>query len=270
MQSSSIKMELEIILSITEKLLEFGAKTLSLNLEHKEDDYFAFMAAAFCWRQIKHLESLKALYTNGCFQDMLIIARSMLEGFAYLQWGDSEKQKVPLKWLSFCWVTDYRLALKQIKNGILEDATINQIRSGIDKYCNQFYKSNKIMVDFINDPFHKFWHIDDKGQKVSPSNLFESFKAPELYEVYKDMSDWIHWNIRGIGIITKRDDAVVSFHYENEQNAAYSFASGLLAFVHCFILLDNYYNLGTKDELNAIKEEYIGKIFQLKKSDLSS
>ncbi|MGA2507592.1 MAG: DUF5677 domain-containing protein [Chitinispirillaceae bacterium] len=260
--------ELTVLSDTARTLLNFGARALSKELSHSEDDHFAFMVIAFCFRQMEHLKSLFILYKNECFQDMQFIARSMLEGMAYLKWGYRNRDIVPFKWESYSWITDYRLAIKNTREGKdLDNVRKEMIVKGLDKYGKLFLKNKrKLIVDFEQDPFVNYWHIDDQLKKVRSYDLFSDMKAPQLIEVYEDLSDWVHWNISGIGKITTRELNEFSFNYDDNQSVKLSFATGLLSSFESFILLENHLKLELKEELNKIQEDYLNNLEEAKKS----
>lgn len=262
------KNDLVIITETAEKLMIYGETILSLELKHGTDDHLAFMCVTFCRRQMEHMKGLIALFNNQCYQDMLNIARSMLEGLAILHSGFIDKFNVPLRWRAFCWVTDYRIALKKVNEGIIiDEESKHRIKSGLEQYAKPFLKKNmSIKVDFKSDPFIARWDIDSKGKRISLKQQFIEMNASALYEVYKDMSDWNHWSIRGIGIITHREENEFSFNYKNMQNAKYAFTNGILAFTESFKWLDGHMKLGTNKERTLILNEYLEGLTINKKS----
>jgi hypothetical protein len=267
--SNSFDKEIAVLVDTTVKFLKYGAQLLSLDLKHPENDHFAFMVIAFCFRQMEHLKSLYTLYKNECFQDMQFIARSMLEGMVFLKWGYANKQIVPLKWKAYSWVTDYRLAMKHIAEGKgPDDETKQKIIAALNNYGQLFLKKSKtLLIDFKQDPFHGYWHIDENNKKITFFDLFKELQAETLVEIYEDLSDWVHWNITGLGKIITRTQNEFAFNYDSMRSTRYAFAAGLLSSFDSFYLLDNHFNLNQKVELNKMQEEYINHLNDAKKSN---
>lgn len=265
METLKIHKELDIIISSAERFLVFGSTVFSTKIKHNMYDHYAFMLVTFCWRQLEHIKSLITLFRADCFQDMQLISRSMIEGIVFLQWANTDKN-VALKWRSYAYIEDYRLVLRNLKKNIPLDTKARElIIHGLREYGSMFLRNGTVdNINFKNDPFKYLWHLDDKGKEITISKLFNKTKLSDLFEIYQDMSSWVHWNIRGFGIITKRKDTEINFNYKNDSNAAYSLTAGILAFTHSFTLLNKYLELGFESDLKEIRNDYIEKLNTLK------
>jgi hypothetical protein len=121
-------------------------------------------------------------------------------------------------------------------------------------------KNQKLNIDFKDDPFVLNWYTAEERDKGIKS-LFKVLNIDTLSEAYKDMSDWMHWNIRGFGVITKQDNFTFGFNYSNINNALYSFSTGILSFTHSFCLLIKHLKLDFEDEYCKLRDEYSDRLF---------
>jgi hypothetical protein len=254
-----INSEIAILLKTIDKLIPFGVFILSPGITANEDDYFASMAITFCRRQVDHLSSLISLYRANLYPDMQLIARSMIEGFAFLYWGVSNKGWVPLRWCSYAAVTDYRLAMKHLSKGVVPETDKQKIEEMLKKYGKPFLKkkNQELNIDFKTDPFIKYWNVDNNGEKVSARKVFNNLKADPLSIAYEDMSDWIHWSTRGFGPILARNENIVGYDYLNKKLVPLALSSAIIAFTESFYSLTRHLKLDAENQLNDIQRKHI-------------
>jgi hypothetical protein len=112
------------------------AHEITENVAYSEKDHLAFMALCFLSKQIDHTQSVLALIPS---RDVILIARSMIEGLCQLLWAAQEPDRLPLQWRAFAWVHDWRVM--QAKNATGEAINPEQraaIENALDLYGDQF------------------------------------------------------------------------------------------------------------------------------------
>jgi Family of unknown function (DUF5677) len=260
-----IDAEVKIYLETIDKLLKLGYEILTQDLTHDAKDDFAFMAVAFCRRQMEHLKSLVTLYHNQCYLDLRLVARAIIEGFAYLYWGKEHKEVVPRRWRSYSAVIDYRLAMKNMSSGkTVPDEIKNDIVDKLTKYGSQFLrKKQSLRIDFKSDPFQNYWHLDNNGEKVNTYELFKLMNAQPLCVAYEDMSDWIHWNAKGFALILARDENWFGFNYDDKKLVSLAFTSSLLGFTESFLCLIDHFHLEIKKHFLEVRNQSVNAIGRL-------
>src|SRR5688572_11319416 len=70
------------------------AHEITENVAYSEKDHLAFMALCFLSKQIDHTQSVLALIPS---RDVILIARSMIEGLCQLLWAAQEPDRLPLQ-----------------------------------------------------------------------------------------------------------------------------------------------------------------------------
>jgi hypothetical protein len=128
------------------------------NVPYSESDHLAFMALCFLSKQIDHTRSVLALIPS---RDVVLIARSMIEGLCQLLWAAEDPDRLPLQWRAFAWVHDWRVM--QTKNAAGEPVDPKRragIESALRLYGDQFLTTKaKIARDNSTplpaDPYHK-------------------------------------------------------------------------------------------------------------------
>ena len=100
----------------TTRLFEVADRTLAA-VELKEDDHLGFMATLFLRKQVEHLRSIHTLLPR---KDVVLVARSMVEGLCQLIWAH-EKPERAWRWRAFAYVHDWRLQNLRARQGTRPD-----------------------------------------------------------------------------------------------------------------------------------------------------
>lgn len=267
MKSSDPEAELPIFEETILSLVDLGEEELSKSILFSEDDHFGFMAYSFCTKQIEHAKSLLALVSAKRFVDTLIIGRSLLEGMALLIWASSNKDERARKWRAFVFVSDYRLAMEQVAKGQnIEIEARNNMIAGLTEFGVPFLKKGKeLIIDFVTDNFKSGWVLDDEDKRIFTEDYFREIGADLNYGIYLDMSDWIHWNVRGLGLNLVRNGDYLSYDFQSKRSAGYSLSSSIQAIIHSFEVLDAHFNLGMSGALRRIESQYLEKVSAVRK-----
>ena len=57
------------------------------------------------------------------------------------------------------------------------------------------------------------WHLGEDKRVVTITGILKEFGNAVIVDLYGDLSDWIHWNAKGIGGGLKRDGNVVRVNW---------------------------------------------------------
>mgnify|MGYP005840280711 CR=1 FL=1 len=238
-----------------EKLLALADKMMN-NVRYSEDDHFAFMALCFLCKQIEHTKSILALIPS---RDVILIARSMMEGLAQLLWAAREPDVLPLRWRAFAWVHDWRVMQAKIKAGEPVDPELSvAIESALQKYGDQFLtskaqKAQKKGASLPPDPYHKDWRTGYK-----PQDIFASVGGEDLYnKLYKSFSDWQHWSAAGLGkAITRQGDRII-YSATSSTDAATALAVAFQCLLQTVKLVVDHLGIELTSETSELRDGYI-------------
>lgn len=239
-------------------LLNFFQDNFEKRFEYTKDDNFAFMILCFLSKQKEHLNSVLTLVQNELYSDSMIISRNMIEGVGIILWVSEDLQKRALQWKKFSLITDYRNALKEAKSdktkidkGILE-RTFNE--GGY--FLKESYKKTNIQIKNLPlDPFKKTWLFDEAGQEVKIYKLFKN-ENKVLYDIYSDMSDWVHWNINKIGARIRREKSEVGFHSSLIQDGCFALSSAFLSLHYLFEVVNKHLVLELDEKIQQLTDNY--------------
>lgn len=226
--------------------------------EYPQNDHFSFMVLCFLSKQYEHSQSVLSLIEAKYYSDAMIIARNMLEGLGIINWVSKDLQKRALQWRNYSAITDYRNALKKTK-GIRENIDkevlerLNQI--GVDYLCERYKKPKVQKSNLPIDPYKHFWNFDENGSEVSVYKMLSDADI-NLYAVYNDMSDWVHWNVNRIGLRIKRDKSEVGYIDNPIGDACLALSSSFLSLIYLMEVLDEHLELNIDSLLDEISNNY--------------
>ena len=223
--------------------------------QYREDDHFAFMAAAFLSRQIGHAGAL-LLLNEHC--DTQLIARSMAEGMCQLFWAHHDRPARALRWRLFSLVVDWRLMREMEADGkTIPAGTRSSIEARLAQDGAQFLKPRAEerkarKQSLAADPYWKEW----TGKSVR--TIFREVEAEPLYvKLYRAYAAWHHWSPQGIGQLIERRDGVLVLPSRDPGVAVGAVALGFQCVVETARLLDEHLSLGFGDRLSALRDEYV-------------
>jgi hypothetical protein len=232
------------------------AHEITENVAYSEKDHLAFMALCFLSKQIDHTQSVLALIPS---RDVILIARSMIEGLCQLLWAAQEPDRLPLQWRAFAWVHDWRVM--QAKNATGEAINPEQraaIENALDLYGDQLLttKAKKAQDNGIPlpaDPYHKDWRI---GRQIF--QICESIGATDLYRyLYDPFSDWHHWGAGGLGEAITRPENQVVYSSLSPTDIASALAVAFQCLWQTVELTNQHLGLGMTSKISELRNEYL-------------
>lgn len=241
-----------------ENLREVFHQNFEKRFEFPKDDHFSFMLLCFLSKQFEHLESVLNLVNSELYSDAMIISRNMIEGFEIINWVSKDKNKRALRWRKYSVVTDYRIALKKTegdKNKIDKDIIDRLEKEGEEYLCERLRKPKVQKNNLSADPYKQYWRFDDDGEEVKIYSLFDEGDK-QLYEIYSDMSDWVHWNVNRIGRRLTRDKSEVGYFKNPTQDGCLALSSAFLSLFYLMDVVNQHLKLNYDSVLNDVSESY--------------
>ena len=190
-------------------LTELAAKAFTPPVRIGTRSHLRFMLASFAAKQIEHSHSLLKLEPSI---DIVLIARSMLEGLAQLLWAMKLPRGRPLMWRAFSFVVDWRLLQEQCSQGLTINPEVERnTRRGIRRYGKWFLtkQAKKALAAgkrLPKDPYTKNWYGEretDILRGVGGETLLEGAYAP--------FSEWHHWRPGAFGRLLSFDHGTSTF-----------------------------------------------------------
>lgn len=254
--------DITIMMKHANLLLELALKMKKEKFLIEELDHLGFMYISFFFKQVNHYKSVTKLVQCNQNSDATIIARVMLEGLHYLLWAGRSPEKRAKQWRSYALVSDYKLLLR---NPIKDETEEARIRNRIKEECSQFLTSDgkRLIEDtvMLNDSsFRAKWLVDDNGKTIPIESLFSELESNDLFELYSDMCDWVHWNPRGFGIKIKRKDSHILFLENPPNDAATALAAGFQSLYQVMDVVNQYFSLNFRNQLEKVRETYIKEL----------
>lgn len=255
--------DIPILKKYAKLLLEIAKQMENKELTSHETDHFGFICAFYFFKQVNHYNSVLQLVQSNQFSDATIIARVMLEGLIYLLWINLDKERRAKCWRAYALVSDYKLLLKNKHKGIdISSPEEHELINRIKIECRQYLtKNGKKSIekgeDLFENSFRSKWLVTDEGKTIPIENIFCELKDNVLVELYSDMSDWVHWNPRGIGTKIEHKDGYFSFIENPPNDAATALASSFQALYQLMVVVNKHFDLKFDKQLIKIRENYI-------------
>ena len=228
-----------------------------------DEDHFGFMSAFYLSKQIVHLRSILTLLDADQSSDAPLVARVMIDGMVSLLWTSRDPERRALDWRSFSFVSDYRILLQKRKDGVVVDPAeeawlLDQLQEKCDRFLtNRARKASAKGEPLPEDPYRNKWTIDKDGKAVQIESMFQDVDGEELYGLYSHMSDWVHWNPRGIGTKIQRGVAEIAFAPNPPTDAAIALTSSFQSLHQTAEVVNEHFKLGFESDLQERKEQYI-------------
>jgi len=210
-------------------LQHWASKVLALsdeirNIQYAENDHFGFMALSFLGKQREHMKSILILKESP---DVVLIARSMIEGLCQLLWAAKNPDIRGLQWRAYSFILDYRIIQTKIAAGESVDQESHiKNKEGLRLYGAQFLTQEAIEKrdkgePLPKDPYRKSW------MKQQARQTCEKIKGELLYKhLYTPFSGFHHWDPGGLGIAIKREHNGVHYSAKSFEFAASALAVG--------------------------------------------
>jgi len=232
------------------------ANKITDNVQYKEDDHIAFMALCFLSKQIDHTKSILTLMPS---RDVILIARSMIEGLCQLLWAAKDANSLPLRWRAFSWVHDWRvMQAKNALGGFIEPESRTAIQDALIQYGDQFLtndaiKARKKGVSLPADPYHKNWRTGYPLRQI-----FKEVGGDDLYrKLYGPFSDWQHWGSGGLGDAITRQGNQIVYSSLSPTDIASALAVAFQCLLETTKLIDEHLGFGLTLEISKLHDEYV-------------
>ncbi|MBU2622572.1 MAG: hypothetical protein KKD92_09680 [Proteobacteria bacterium] len=226
------------------------------NVQYKEDDHIALMALCFLSKQIDHTKSILTLMPS---RDVILIARSMIEGLCQLLWAAKDANSLPLQWRTFTWVHDWRVMQAKIAlGGFVEPESRAAIQDALKQYGGQFLTNKAIEArnkgaSLPADPYHKNWRTGCPIRQI-----FEAVGGDDLYcKLYEPFSDWQHWGSGGLGEAISWQGNQIVYSSLSPIDTASALAVAIQCLLETVKLVDTHLGLGLTPEISKLHDEYI-------------
>ena len=226
------------------------------DVSYSENDHFGFMALSFLGRQKEHMKSILILNES---LDVLLIARSMIEGLFQLIWAAKDPDNLGLQWRAYVFVQDWRTLKAKISAGESVDSkTCAMIKEGLHRYGDLYLKSKarekreKSGPQSKDDQYRKSW----TGLPVL--QIGEKVKGELLYEhLYRPFSDYQHWNPGGLGTSIRRDQNLILYSPRSPEHAARALKIGFQCLLQILEIVDKHFELDITARLAELRDGYI-------------
>ena len=231
------------------------ADDMSKTARYNDDDHFGFMGLSYLYKQIEHLRTIFILEER---RDVLLIARSMIEGLCQLLWTATNKDNLAFKWRFYACVHDWRVLRSRRHAGeAVPKEESNRIEENVREYGPMFYsrqarRALKDSKQLPSDPYEHNW----TGKTAK--EIFDAVQGQILYKnLYAPFSDWHHWNVSGIGYAIRRDELQVFYSTHSIQDAATALATGFQCLMQTAEVVNDYLEMEKETALADLKNEYI-------------
>ena len=213
-----------------------------------EEDHLGFMAANFLSKQYDHLHSIILLEPS---RDVILIARSMIEGLCQLLWAAKEPSVRPFQWRAFSCIEDWRNMRNFLDRGVSIEpqkrATVEEnLRINGDIFLNRESKrARKVGKPLRKDPYCRDWRCG-----MSIKDICEEVGGSDLYErLYTPWSGWHHWSPSGIAAsLTRQNDRLI-YTTLSSTDAASALAAGFQCVVQTAEVANDHFNMGFEKEI---------------------
>jgi len=213
------------------------------------------MALCFLGKQIDHAKSVIILTTS---RDVILVARSMIEGLCQLLWAAREPKTLPLRWRAFVWVHDWRLMrAKEMAGDAVDSQRRAEIENSRHRFGDQFIKDKAKARSHSKspheDPYYKDWR---SGRTIR--QICTSVGAEDLYElVYEPFSDWHHWGPAGLGSAIHRRERRVIYSSLLPSDAGVALAVAFQCLLQTAEVVLEHLSLGGRAELRDLRDRYL-------------
>lgn len=243
--------------AFTRELLGESQSMLAAPICCPESDDLGVMTILFAAKQVAHFETIHFLIDCRKHSDATIIARVMLEGMSLLLWASEDPDDRPKKWRAYSLVFDLRLLReRQRTGGASADDNEDALLTRLETEATVFLKAGR--KDFGNpDAYRSRWHLDQSGKPVNISDIISGLDDPNLLLQYDSLSNWIHWNVRGLGRGIRREGDHVRISWDDSRDGALALSASFLAILLTMRALDHHFGMGRTERLLDIRERYV-------------
>lgn len=233
-----------------QKLIELSKEILSTHNKFDRIDLAGRMITYFMHKQLDHAISVTKLDPS---MDIILIARTMIEGVGNLTWALEDKGKRVRDWFDYSAVYDYELLERKDENGsYVSQADRTDVGSAFKNLGQTFLtkRGNR--------------HHDNFRRGVTIADTLKS--DPNIRYLYAYFSDWVHWGSQSLRTAMHEENTCISYY---ETNHPYRIPALMTAFNCLHIIFDianDHFKLGFDTKLQVAKEDFISLAKALSKS----
>ena len=183
--------------ALFDRLIEYGA--LFSGAEFSNTDTVQHFTRYFYNKLLGQCSSFIILYINNK-SDAILIARSIIEGFALLHYSKKDPITNSSRWLKYSNIEVYRyiVDVESIRNSGMEE-TITKLEEYINDNCSEFLVNGKFGYSIKGKKYCNSWYHPKRITQIIDE--LDSVDVKIAYNIY---SNWHHWSplsrINSIGI----------------------------------------------------------------------
>jgi hypothetical protein len=243
----------------TDELLTIGQTVFRDRVKCPDADHLGMMSITFSAKQAEHMLSVQTLVDARRFADASVIARVMLEGLALLIWSNRAPDERPRAWRAYSLVFDLQTLRSKQATGMMLDADVEQdLLDRLTHEASQFLRQGGDPTDPAS--YKARWHLDDEGKGLRITDILKDLNDPKLVDLYGELSNWIHWNAKGIGSGLKRDGDLVRIDWSAQYRGALALAVGFQSLFQSLEVLDSRLHLGYAEKLDDLRRRYVAAL----------
>lgn len=232
---------LDRLLGIVDRMHEHGLRVRS-------DDHFGFVALSFLSKQAVHAASIVRLET---LRDVELVARTMLDGFAQLSWIAQDRDVRALEYRGFAAVQDWLLLHAQLGRGEeVDDESRARVEENFREYGQPFKHQAGRARAQGKTSYGASW------LPKSVEDIFSELGVEYLYHIYQGLSEWVHWDVRGIATSLAKTDRGVTFAATSVERAVMACHVAVVCLLQAAGAVAQHLTLPAKAELDGLYAEY--------------
>ncbi len=208
----------------------------------QENDHFAHFIYFFFNKMLSHAESFFLLYSIKS-SDVLLITRTMIEGYSLLKYTLDDTISIPLKWRNYMLIdayASYSLIAKKVgkDNPDIEKNLIQKI----EENCTEFLTDKKNGRMINGKRYVNTWY-----NPLSISSIVNKYTHDMVRVSYSENSFWHHWSPFTQNSINQYGKESISFELHMGYNDSYIIA------MYCLMNTAQIY-LNYKNEISEIEK----------------
>ncbi len=257
-QEKQAQFYVPLVSALVDDLLTLTNHILIQRVDYDHGDPEQLMLLSFVTKQREHLNSVRLLTTHNYDGDAGLISRTMIEGMAQLLWAFQNRPSGPEDWYWFGLVMDWRQVTENEANGIKEPAekkqllTTNLAAQGPRYYTSKAEEKLSQGDPLPADPYRKQWH------RLNVADIFTKVKGADMYDdVYRNLSERIHWNPREVFRSLEFDNGSSSTYKSSDARTALgALVYGFQSLHQCLELIGAHFSLDIQPELNGLFSKF--------------
>lgn len=223
------------------------------------------MALAFVTKQREHLKTVCLLIDAEAHREAFLVTRIMVEGSGMLRWAFLDLPTRSDLWFWFGAIRDFRQIHQSMANGRTVDPDeVAELTRLVGLHGPVYYRPDVCKAirkaaeaskphQMPTDPWRNRWH------EISVQAMFREIDDEVTYEkVYRNSSEWIHWDPRTIlRAMEMGPRGTKGFTEKDWRAAGIAFPQACQALKECMQVLNRHFSLGIQSQLDAINTEMI-------------